>query len=161
MSGIIVATKAQQADIADRVEKIIHADVPVIAIPAATVPGPKTTTIAKKDQIIFVGRLGNGKGIVRLVDMFQQIHNKLTSLKLLIYGYGDAEESARQEAKNLGIEDVVDFKDYQVDLKSAYAESKLFVTTTGTDVEPLAMTEAASFGLPMVCLLYTSDAADE
>lgn len=150
LSGIIVATKAQQADIADRVEKIIHADVPVIAIPAATVPGPQTTPTTKKDQIIFVGRLGNGKGIVRLIDMFQQIHNKLTTLKLLIYGYGEAEASARQEAKNLGIEDVVDFKDYQVDLKSAYAESKLFVTTTETDVEPLAMTEAASFGLPMV-----------
>ncbi len=150
LSGIIVATKAQQADVAERVQKIIGANVPILALPAATTVGPQKTVTDKQNQIIFVGRLGTDKGIIRLIDMFQQVHNKLTTLKLLIYGYGEAEKAAKEEAKKLGIDDVVQFKDYQVDLREAYATSQLFVTATETDVEPLAMTEAASYGLPMV-----------
>ncbi|MCV3739948.1 accessory Sec system glycosyltransferase Asp1 [Lentilactobacillus hilgardii] len=150
LSGIIVGTTAQQKDIAERLKKQVGVEVPVLALPAATVSGPHEVTTDRKDQIVYVGRLGTGKGIVRLVDTFKLIHNDLTNLHLLIYGYGEEEKQAKEEAKKLGIGDAVEFKGYQVDLSEAYASSKLFITATTTDVEPLAMTEAASYGLPMV-----------
>lgn len=150
LNGIIVGTAAQQQDIAERIKKQIGVNVPVLALPAATISGPHQVTNQRKNQIVFVGRLGTGKGIVRLIDTFKLIHNDLTDLHLLIYGYGEEEKPAKQEVKKLGIEDAVEFKGYQVDLTEAYSNAKLFITATASDVEPLALTEAASYGLPMV-----------
>ncbi|GHP15090.1 poly(glycerol-phosphate) alpha-glucosyltransferase [Lentilactobacillus fungorum] len=150
LNGIIVATKAQQKDMADHIQKKIGVDTPVIYLPAATTDGVVPVAGGKKDQIIFVGRLGNDKGIVRLIQMFKEVHNHLTNLKLEIYGYGEAKKPAQEEAKKLGIDDVVDFNDYQIDLSKPYSEAQLFVTPTPVDIEPLALTEAASYGLPMV-----------
>jgi poly(glycerol-phosphate) alpha-glucosyltransferase len=150
LSGIIVATKEQQADVSEHIQKKIGVDTQVIALPAATVDGVQKPTTNQEDQIIFVGRLGNDKGIIRLIETFKEIHNHLSDLKLMIYGYGPAEKDAKQKAKDLGIDDVVIFNGYQVDLSAAYSASKLFLTPTPVDIEPLALTEAASYGLPMV-----------
>lgn len=152
LSGIIVATQEQQKDVTEHIHKKIGDNIktPVIALPAATVDEVHPINANKKDQIVFVGRLGNDKGIIRLIETFKEIHNHLSNLKLLIYGYGPAEKDAKQKAKDLGIDDVIEFKGYQVDLTDAYSMSKLFITPTPVDTEPLALTEAASYGLPMV-----------
>ncbi|WP_283678542.1 glycosyltransferase [Lentilactobacillus sp. Marseille-Q4993] len=151
LSGVITATKAQRDDIAEHIEKKIPGvNTPVFHLPAATVDEVNGISTTKKDQIVFVGRLGNDKGITRLIETFKQVHNKSTNTHFLIYGYGPAEDDAKEYAEKLGIKDVVEFKGYQTDLHDAYNDSKLFVTTTATDVQPLAMTEAASYGLPMV-----------
>lgn len=150
LSGIIVATKEQQEDVTEHIKKKIGADIPVLALPAATVDGVQQPTTDKQNQIIFVGRLGNDKGIIRMIETFKEIHNHESDMKFLVYGYGPAEKDAKQKAKDLGIDDVVEFKGYQIDLADAYSASKLFITPTPVDIEPLALTEAASYGLPLV-----------
>ncbi|MCF6160358.1 accessory Sec system glycosyltransferase Asp1 [Furfurilactobacillus milii] len=148
LTGIIVATEQQKLDI----ERRVKGQVAVYALPAATIEDqlPKIEGV-RKNQIIFAGRLGNGKGITRLVDVFKIIHNHETGLVLKICGYGNVKDDAKKAVEKAGLKDVVKFEGYlkPTELISEYFSSKLFVTTTEQDVEPLAMTEAAACGLPL------------
>ena len=52
------------------------------------------------------------------------------------------------------------FKDFELELKLIKAKSKFFITTSGSDIKIPENTKRVQVRF-RICLLYTSDAADE
>ncbi len=153
--GIIVMTPQQARNLRKRLGK----KTPVLAINGTPVNQPHAR-VAMADrtpgQLIYVGRLGEDKQIGQLLTMFTQIHQQVPTSRLTLYGYGAADDVKRykDQVKQAGLETVVTFAGYQVDLDQAYDQAQLFVDASRIDAEPLAMGEALGHGVPVVSYDY-------
>lgn len=72
-------------------------------------------------------------------------------LTYLIAGRGDQWKKLEKEAKELGISDHVRFLGYRTDAADLYRASDVFVFVSFREGLPVAMMEAMSSGLPVVC----------
>jgi poly(glycerol-phosphate) alpha-glucosyltransferase len=153
--GIITMTEGQ----AEMIRKRINNKKPVYAINGV----PVKTDIQQADmkyriagQIIYVGRLGEDKQTGKLIDIFINIHKKVPNAKLTLYGYGAPDDVNRykKQVADAGLNGVVTFAGYQVDLEAAYNTAQLFMDTSRIDAQPLAMGEALAHGVPVVTYDY-------
>lgn len=74
-----------------------------------------------------------------------------SNMKYLICGMGDYETVLRQQAKELGIEDHVFFLGYRRDIPQIHRASDLFAFLSYREGLPVALMEAMSSGMPVVC----------
>ena len=72
-------------------------------------------------------------------------------MRYLICGMGSYEQVLRQEAEELGIRDHVLFMGYRKDIADIYRCSDLFAFLSYREGLPVALMEAMSSGLPVVC----------
>lgn len=104
----------------------------------------------QRNYMLYVGRLGHGKGIFDLLDAFKMLNNK-TDTKLLIAGKGELEEKIRSKIRNEAIENVVMLGHVeQEDLVEIYQNAKLFVFPSHYEGLPTAILEAMASGIPIV-----------
>ena len=73
------------------------------------------------------------------------------NMKYLICGMGEYGKVLRQQAKDLGIEDHVFFMGYRKDIPDIYRCCDLFAFLSYREGLPVALMEAMSSGLPVVC----------
>lgn len=73
------------------------------------------------------------------------------SLRYLICGRGENEENLRREAEELGISDHVVFLGYRQDVPDLLRCSDLFAFMSFREGLPVALMEAMSSGLPVIC----------
>lgn len=155
-AGIITMTAAQKENLEQRLGKK-HA--PITVINGSPVPTDRQH-VAMDDRdrhhVIYVGRLGGDKQIDRLLRAFQQVHNRVQDATLTIYGYGDQQEvqSYQNLQQQLGLAGVINFAGYQPDVDLAYDQAGLLMDASASDVQPLAMAEALSHGVPVVSFDY-------
>lgn len=154
-AGIITMTNAQKENLERRLTK--HAPITVINGSPVAQDLPHVA-MDKRDRhhVIYVGRLGGDKQINRLLRAFQQVHNRVKNATLCIYGYGDPQEVKSYEdlRHQLGLDGIVEFAGYQPDLTSTYDQAGLLMDASMSDVQPLAMAEALSHGVPVVSFNY-------
>lgn len=153
--GIIVMT-AQQAQ---NLRKRLGTKAPLIVIngtPVITDRSQVPQDQRTPGQLIYVGRLGEDKQISQLLTIFTAVHRQCPNSRLTLYGYGDTNDVNRyqQQVKNAGLDDVVTFAGYQVDLDQAYDQAQIYVDASRIDSQPLAMGEALSHGVPVVTYDY-------
>lgn len=153
--GVIVDTKGQQSDLQKRIGKKL----PVHTINPSPVSHPLNkipVSARKKNQIIYVGRLGEDKGTSELINIFNKVHQKVPQAQLSLYGYGSGEDTKRYTklVKNYGLEGIVTFAGYKPYLEDVYNSAQLFVDTGITDAEPLSMNEALAHGIPVISYNY-------
>ena len=72
-------------------------------------------------------------------------------MRYLICGRGENEQNLRQEARELGIEDHVVFLGYRHDVPDLLRCSDLFAFMSFREGLPVALMEAMSSGLPVIC----------
>ncbi len=107
-----------------------------------------------KKIVLFVGRLYHRKGLEILLRSIPPLLQEFSDVKFVISGTGfkEKEESLRNLAKELDIEDHVTFLGYVPDekLPSLYSASDIFVLPAIYENFPFAILEAQATGLPVI-----------
>jgi glycosyltransferase involved in cell wall biosynthesis len=109
---------------------------------------------AEKKIVLFVGRLYHRKGLEILLRSIPPVLQEFSDVKFVISGKGfkEKEESLRNLAKQLDIEDHVTFLGYVPDekLPNLYSTSDIFVLPAIYENFPFAILEAQATGLPVI-----------
>jgi glycosyltransferase involved in cell wall biosynthesis len=111
-----------------------------------------------RDEILFVGRLVEKKGLRHLLDALPAIHAWRASVFLTIAGFGPEEAALREQARRLGLDQRVRFVGavHQAELPKLYRRAAVFVApfveARGGDQEGLGLVviEAAGCNCPVV-----------
>ena len=116
---------------------------------------PDPSTPRTKDQLLFVGRLVESKGVHHLIDAMPAIRLQRPAARLDIVGFGPQEAALRVLVKRRGLSDCVRFLGAQPQqaLPSFYRRSALFVapfTEGAKEGLGLVLVEAAGCGCPIV-----------
>lgn len=110
----------------------------------------KEFDVAKKNQILYAGRLSFEKGPDRLLEAFAGIEQK-KGWKLIFAGSGPMLEKLQQRVIELGIKDKVIFLGNVSNIDYLMSESAIFVLPSRLEGFPNALFEAMSIGLPSIC----------
>ena len=119
---------------------------------------PDSDTPRSKNELLFVGRLVEKKGLRYLLDAMPTIISRRPSVRLRIAGFGPEEAALRHQVETLGLAENVDFLGpvLQADLPSLYRHAALFVApfvkARSGDQEGLGLVlvEAAGCGCPIL-----------
>ena len=112
----------------------------------------------RRDEILFVGRLVEKKGLRHLIDAMPAILRSYPQAQLTIAGFGPEIHARREQARHLGLSGRVTFLGAvaQSDLPALYRRAAVlvapFVRAPGGDQEGLGLVlvEAAACGCPIV-----------
>jgi glycosyltransferase involved in cell wall biosynthesis len=102
-------------------------------------------------RILFLGLLGQRKGVYDLIDAFSSIAGELPDLKLQIGGNGE-EDLVRAAVRRAGMESRIDVLGWVAgDSKvSLLAHGDVFVLPSFNEGLPVSLLEAMSWGLPVI-----------
>jgi glycosyltransferase involved in cell wall biosynthesis len=107
--------------------------------------------IAKDTYVIgYLGRLSEEKGLVFLLDAFEQLADKDIRVTLMIVGDGADRTLLESDVKTRGLEEMVHFAGFQIDTHHWLAMFDCFVLPSLTEGTPMAMLEAMSMGVPVI-----------
>lgn len=103
---------------------------------------------------LYIGRISIEKNIELLIDSFSDVLKKVPDAKLLIVGGGPDLERLQNKVAQLNLEKHIVFsgeiKNYDLVRKGVFRLAKVFVTASHSEVQPVSIIEAMSFGLPVV-----------
>lgn len=159
--GIIAMTNRQADDLRQRLGNKAN----IFTVNGTPVKYPSNRIAMNKRTpalLIYVGRLGEDKQTGQLISMFAQIHQQVPTSRLTLYGYGNSTDVDRykKQVADVGLNGVVTFAGYQVQLANAYDQAQLFVDASRIDAQPLSMGEAFAHGVPAVSYNYSYGPAD-
>lgn len=112
----------------------------------ASDPGPRTRSASDSDEVLFVGRLSNEKGIRVLLDAWSQLADP--HLRLTVVGSGPLLEEVK--AKASGSIKVVGWLEPADVLQHMLSARALVVPSLWYEVQPLVVLEALACGLPVL-----------
>jgi glycosyltransferase involved in cell wall biosynthesis len=103
------------------------------------------------NHILFVGRITGEKKLDVLLKAFQKLPPELNAT-LEFIGGGDLLNPMKQQVKNLGLDDRVQFRGYVTDeqLKESLKTSKVFAMPSIAELQSIATMEAMATALPVV-----------
>lgn len=99
--------------------------------------------------MVSVGELTRRKNHMVIINALAKIKSK--NIQYIICGSGKTEGKLKKRTKKLGIEDKVIFCGYRNDISEILAISDCFVFPSLQEGLPVALLEAMSVGLPVVC----------
>ncbi|HRP71894.1 MAG TPA: glycosyltransferase [Luteimonas sp.] len=119
---------------------------------------PDPDTARSDDELLFVGRLVEKKGLRHLLDAMPAVIARRPGVRLRIAGFGPEEAALKHRIESLGLADQVDFLGAvpQIDLPGLYRRAALFVApfveAGSGDQEGLGLVlvEAAGCGCPVL-----------
>lgn len=104
----------------------------------------------KQYDFVYVGRLEEYKGAHKIITSIAKLAKSHPSVKLVVIGYGSAEESLKQMVQKLGLKDNVEFKGFQQDTRYWLRQGRIFVMASDTEGLPCSLMEAMS--CEMLCI---------
>ncbi|MGI5967733.1 MAG: glycosyltransferase [Anaerotruncus rubiinfantis] len=101
---------------------------------------------------VFVGRLGREKSVDVLLDYWKEAIRPEEDIKLLVIGDGPCKEELEQQARELGIADMVTFagKVLHEEIPPYYASCDFYITASTSDTNSISMLEGMATGLPVL-----------
>lgn len=99
---------------------------------------------------ISVGRLDNQKGFDILLNVWKKVTEKNNKWKLQIVGSGSKEANLKEQARELGIENYVEFVPATPEVAKYYRGASMYIMTSRFEGLPLVLIEAKQTGLPCV-----------
>jgi glycosyltransferase involved in cell wall biosynthesis len=99
---------------------------------------------------VSVGTFAPAKAVGTLVDAFAAVARDRPRLRLLLVGDGEERHSCAHRAAALGIDHLVEFTGYRVDVPDQLARAQAFVLPSVNENLPLALIEAMGAGLACV-----------
>lgn len=114
--------------------------------------GSVKKTIASPPKLLHVGRISFEKNVEIILRALKKIRNVIPGTTLDIIGDGPAISSLKIEARQLQLEDAVQFLGYwpHENLPEVYPRYDLFVTASTMETQGLVVLEAIASGLPVV-----------
>lgn len=95
-----------------------------------------------------IGRFNLQKNHLFLLDIFKQIKNKKQNAVLLLVGTGELEETIKERARDLGIEDSIIYTGVRKDISKLLSAMDVFVFPSFFEGMPNTVIEAQATGLP-------------
>lgn len=123
---------------------------PVISIPNPITIHPDQQAKLNAPVVLAAGRLVGEKGFDLLLQAWALVVDAETGWRLRIVGSGPNELALREQARRSGIEDSVEFVPHAADMAAHYVAVSIFVLSSRFEGFGLVLTEAKSFGLPVV-----------
>ena len=132
---------------------------PITVVPTG-VPAPKMIDRSEarsalgiapdRTVALYVGRIAREKNIGILLEAMARAHRTDTRTQLWLVGDGPARAAYTQQARDLGIGDVVKFAGAvgRNEVDNYYAAADVFVFSSMTETQGLVVMEAMSYGLP-------------
>ena len=105
------------------------------------------------ENILWVGRLAEEKKPYDMLNAFQIVLQTRPNAKLIMVGDGDSPEwleGLKNRAKELDIDNAVDFRGYELDVSSYYQEASVFVMTSLCESFSMVLAESKGYGVPTV-----------
>jgi len=104
--------------------------------------------------LLFVSRLAKEKNVALLIEAFAKLQEQRGDTHLLVVGDGDEKGSLKEQAQQLGLQDLVHFTGTLSgeELISAYKGSDLFVFASTSETQGMVVLEAMAAGLPVVAV---------
>lgn len=154
---LVVATDELQKFYSD---KIGNTKCVKIINPLDEIPTEKSTLKAK--NILASGRFYPEKDFLTLIDVMKKVSKLDPSIKLYLLGNGPQEKQIKDKIKQYQLNNVEmpGFVD-QEEMKKYYYNSSLFVMTSITEAFGLVITEAMSYGLPVIAFDRASGARSQ
>jgi glycosyltransferase involved in cell wall biosynthesis len=122
---------------------------------AGAMPNPlMTTPVTQPDltepTVVTLRRLAHDKGIDMLLEAWALIAAQYPDWRLAVFGSGPDEESLRQQARELGLDDQKIFRGLTTDLDAALSNASIYALPSREEGFPIALMEAMAYGLPSV-----------
>lgn len=109
--------------------------------------------------LLYIGRLSKEKNLEKLIMLFSHIAKSHDDAHLVIVGGGPEEESLRHSSDTLGITKQIHFMGYidnrRLITSNIFDKAVAFVTTSMSEVQPISVLEAMSFGVPIIAYKNT------
>ncbi len=105
------------------------------------------------DIILSVGEINRNKNHIVVLRAMAQMkrEKKIGRMSYLLCGAGPLQDRLKQEARSLGIDDMVNFLGYRTDMELIYAACDIFVFPSLREGLPVSLIEAMANGLPVIC----------
>lgn len=100
---------------------------------------------AKKDVILFVGRLSAEKNIGMILDAWKLLHDKLQKWELKIVGDGPMRDVLERKAAGMNLRNVI-FTGFTDNPEKFYSEAKMLLLVSMYEGFPMSLIEAQRFG---------------
>lgn len=120
-----------------------YSDVPPADLAAVGLP-------ARRQAIVYVGRLHAQKGLDWLLRLMPQVFSHLPDCDLLLVGQGPEGPRLERLVRSLGIQDRVHFAGWRSDVPQILRASRLLVLPSRWEGMPNVVLEAMASGLPVV-----------
>jgi 1,2-diacylglycerol 3-alpha-glucosyltransferase len=106
--------------------------------------------------VLYLGRVSYEKRIDVLLDAFQRLHQKEPLARFVIAGTGPANDELQEQAKRLGVDDVVRFEGHVPGhrLPLTYAAADAFASASEVETQGLTLLEAMAVGKPCAVTAY-------
>lgn len=145
-SHIVFQTKGAR----DYFPKKIQKKSSIIANPiVANLPEPFIGT--RKKTVVSFGRLEAQKNYSMLINAFARFRELYPDYKLILYGKGSLEAELRNQSKELGISNSVEFAGFQKNIHDLILDAGMFVLPSDYEGLSNSMLEAMAIGLPVIC----------
>lgn len=141
--------------IASRFSTPIRRKMHILPNPVEAPAGPRTDSVGKGMTVLTVGRMSREKNHRMLIDAFAMFSRDFPAWNLVVVGDGPLREATVRYADDLGLGDKVLFTGLVKDPWSTFASrSAMFVLCSDYEGFPMALCEAMSAGLPVICTRY-------
>ncbi len=155
---VTVVSDAMRTELARLGVDIADVRVQPMGVDLETLFVPDPGTKRSRDEILFVGRLVEKKGLRHLIDAMPAILQACPTVHLTVVGFGPEEAGRRAQVEGMGLRDKVHFAGAlsQAELPPLYQRAAVFVApfvqATSGDQEGLGLVclEAAGCGCPVV-----------
>lgn len=122
----------------------------ILTIPNSRSFKPDVVSELNEKKVIAVGRYTFQKGFDLLIDAWRAVHEACPEWKLDIVGEGEDRELLQRRIDGYGLGDSVTLTGVRHDLDKTYREASLLVMSSRYEGFGLVITEAFSYGLPVV-----------
>jgi glycosyltransferase involved in cell wall biosynthesis len=105
-----------------------------------------------RDEVVFgfAGRMAIEKNHRVLIEAFSLVRRKHGNVRLRLLGGGDLEPKLKEQVRNLGLNDVVEFCGFRHDVAGFLGGLDVYVLPSDFEALPLSLLEAIASGLPVV-----------
>lgn len=154
-AGVLVATAAQQKDLNMRFPKLNVVVAPDTYVETARLKAGPITADASNHRILWVGRLSAERRPEEALKAFAIVAKTAADASLELVGYPSSMDylnELKKLAETLGIKDRVTFGNYVTgsELAQKFQNAAVFLSTASGEGFGMTITEAMSYGLPVV-----------
>ncbi|HMI07345.1 MAG TPA: glycosyltransferase [Flavobacterium sp.] len=108
------------------------------------------SAVAKKKQIVSLGRMSYQKGYDLLIEAWAKIDGKVEGWSAQVFGNGDDKEALRNQLRTYNFQNKFEINDAISDVSQKLLESEFYVMSSRFETFPMVLLEALSHGLPVV-----------
>lgn len=146
MDGVVVLTNRAKYEIENFVDR---KRILVIGNPVMHSEPSRQISNGRNKCVVFVGRLSEEKGCIRLLKIWKKISESLPDYILKIYGEGPLEREMRAIIAKEHLSNIL-FMGYEENKEMIYPCADLLLMTSDTESFGMVITEAMYYGVPSI-----------